>query len=93
MMAGKNIWEKLIGASVVIDTNSPYIYLGKLVAADNYFITLADVDVHDQKEGSSTKEQYINSARKTGIKINRKEVIIRKDMIVSFSRLDDVVAY
>jgi len=86
-------WKEVIGEKVVIDTNSPYIYLGKIVDCNNWFITLEDVDVHDQKEGRATKEQYINESAKTGIKINRKRVVICKDQIISFSRLDEVIVY
>lgn len=86
-------WKKVIGKKVVIDTNSPYIYLGKLVNSNDLFIILENVDVHDQKECGATKEQYINEAVKTGIKINRKSVTIRKDQIISFSKLDDVIVY
>ena len=88
-----NNWKKVIGEKIIIDTNAPYIYLGKLLVCDDWFITLEDVDVHDQKEGSATKEQYINEVAKTGIKANRKRVIIRKDQNISFSRLDDVIIY
>lgn len=88
-----NNWKKVIGEKIIIDTNTSYIYLGKLLTCNDWFITLEDVDVHDQKEGSATKEQYINEVAKTGIKTNRKRVMIRKDQIISFSRLDDVIIY
>jgi small nuclear ribonucleoprotein (snRNP)-like protein len=93
MAAELDAWKKVTGEKVVIDTNSPYIYLGKLTACNDWFITLENVDVHDQKEGSATKEQYINESAKTGIKINRKRVMIRKDQIISFSKLDDIIVY
>jgi len=89
----KSEWDDFIGCQVVIDTNSPYIYLGTLAAVDEFFITLKEVDVHDQKEGATTKEIYILDAKKSGIKINRHQAIVRKDIIVSFSKLEDVVEY
>jgi len=92
-MDWKNEWKKVIGKKLVIDTSTPYIYLGTLDSCDDWFITLSDVDVHDHKEGSSTKEQYINDAVKTSVKTNRKKVNIRKDQIVSFSLLEDVIVY
>lgn len=85
--------QDLIGQNIVIDTNSPYIYLGKLVEIDKWFITLENVDVHDQKEGHATKEKYIMEARKSGINKNRKSVVIRQDQIISFSKLNDVILY
>lgn len=85
--------QDFIGQNIVIDTNSPYIYLGKLVEIDKWFITLEAVDVHDQKESSSTKEKYIMEAKKSGIKQNRKNVVVRQDQIISVSRLDDITEY
>jgi len=86
-------WQEFIGQAVVVDTNSPYLYLGTLTAVDDVFINLADVDVHDQREGATTKECYIIEAKKSGIKINRHRVLVRKDFMVSISKLADVVEY
>lgn len=86
-------WQNALGSNVVIDTNSPYLYLGKLSEVNEWFVTLTEVDVHDQREGSSTKEYYVIEAKKYGVKVNRKKVSIRKEQIVSFSRLDEVVEY
>jgi small nuclear ribonucleoprotein (snRNP)-like protein len=86
-------WQTLLGQNIVVDTNSSYIYIGKLVKADSSFITLEEVDVHDQKEGYSTKEKYVMEAKKFGIKKNRKSVFIRQDQIISVSRFDDIIEY
>ncbi|MBI4833386.1 MAG: hypothetical protein HY811_01015 [Planctomycetes bacterium] len=86
-------WQGFKVEKVIVDTNSSYIYMGTLKSYDDCFITLNDVDVHDNRESTSTKEQYINQTRKNGIHKNRNEVIIRKEQIVSFSLLDDVIPY
>lgn len=86
-------WQDFVGQNVVIDTNSSYIYLGKLVKTDEGFITLQDADVHDQKEGHATKEKYVMETRKYGIKKNRKSVTINTAMIISISKLDDIIEY
>lgn len=93
MSSKLDIWKKILGANVVIDTNSPYLYLGKLIEVDEWFVTLTDVDVHDQREGSATKERYVIEAKKHGIRASRKSVVIRQEHIISFSKLDDVVEY
>lgn len=93
MTSELDTWRNLIGCNVVVDTTSSYIYLGRLKEVSDWFITLEDADVHDQKEGYSTKECYIIEAKKYGIKVNRKSVTIRKELIVSFSRLEDVIEY
>ena len=86
-------WEKLSGVVVVIDTNSQFVYLGTLDRVADNFLVLKDVDVHDRSETPSTKEEYIINCKKFGIKPNRREVLVRKELVVSVSKLDDVVLY
>jgi len=77
----------------VLDTRGPLVYLGRLENADEQFFTLVEVDVHDMAEGRTTKEKYVLEARKYGIKKNRAAVIVRRDEVVSLSRLEDVIEY
>ena len=86
-------WAALVGQVVVVDTNSSFVYLGTLDRIDDQFLILKDVDAHDRNEGPSTKEQYVMDTKRFGVKASRKEVSVRKAMVVSVSRLDDVVTY
>lgn len=86
-------WDALVGQVVVVDTDSTFVYLGTLKAVDEHFVRLADVDAHDSRESTSTKERYVMDTKRFGVKANRREVAVRKDKVVSVSRLDDVVNY
>jgi small nuclear ribonucleoprotein (snRNP)-like protein len=86
-------WQSLVGQVVVVDTSSPFVYLGTLARVDDHFVVLQNVDAHDRQEGPSTKEQYIMDTKRFGVKANRKEVSVRKAVVVSVSRLDDVLLY
>ena len=86
-------WKRFLDQIVVVDTSSPFVYLGRLVRVEDHLVVLADVDVHDRHEGPSTKEQYVMDAKRFGIKANRKEASVRKAVVVSVSRLDDVIVY
>ncbi len=86
-------WSTWIGQVVVVDTDSAYVYLGTLAGVTDHFISLKEVDAHDRAEGSSTKEKYIMEAKRFGVKANRREIAVRKSVIVSLSRLDDVLIY
>ena len=86
-------WKRFVGQQVVVDTSSPYVYLGTLSAVEDHFVMLTEVDAHDRGEGPSTKEQYIMDAKRHGIRANRKEVSVRKSLIVSISRLADILVY
>ena len=86
-------WAPLIGQVVVIDTDSMFVYLGTLDRVEDHFVVLKDVDAHDRRESPSTKEQYIMETKKFGVKPNRKEVKVRKELVVSISKLDDVLGF
>jgi len=86
-------WETLVGKVVVVDTDSRFVYLGRLDRVEVDFLVMKEVDVHDRRESPSTKEQYIMDTKKFGVKPNRKEVNIRKTLVVSVSTLDDILSY
>ena len=86
-------WNPLVGQVLVVDTDSSFLYIGTLDRVEDHFVVLKEVDVHDRKESQSTKEQYIMDTKRYGVKPNRKEVAVRKSVVVSASRLDDVITY
>ncbi|MCZ6690680.1 MAG: hypothetical protein O7H41_13890 [Planctomycetota bacterium] len=85
--------EAFIGKEVVLDTRGPLIFLGRLSEVDEDIFTLQDCDVHDSSEAQRTKEIYILEARKTGIKTNRRRVLVRAAEVVSISLLEDIIEY
>jgi hypothetical protein len=86
-------WELLVGKTVVVDTDSRFVYLGRLERVELEFVVMKDVDVHDRRESPSTKEQYIMDTKRFGVKPNRKEVSVRKTMVISVSTLDDILSF
>lgn len=88
--------EMYIGRRVVLDTQGPLIYIGRLEAFDERGYWLTDADVHDRHDGHSGKERYINEAHeleKTGSRhVNRRRVFVERQAVVSVSALEDVVA-
>ncbi len=86
-------WKTLIGQQIVVDTDSSYIYIGKLESAGADFLALSDVDVHDTNDTKSTKEHYAHETRKLGTRRNRKLTYVRMARIVSVSALDDVLVF
>lgn len=85
--------SEFIGKQVVVDTQSPYVFLGTLEACGAWFVTLRDVDVHDVSDSPSTKELYVMKARQHNIQPNRAVVKIRREAVVSISLLSDVLVY
>ena len=79
--------------NVVVDTNSNFLYIGKLEDVGDHFLILREADVHDRRESPSMNEKYIMEAKKLGVRSNRKRVHIRIEEVISISLLDDVIEY
>ncbi len=92
-MSETEAWSRYVGEKVIVDTNSQFVYLGTLKEIKDHFLVMTEVDAHDRNEGPSTKEQYIMDTKRFGIQANRREVSVRKELVVSISRFDDIVIY
>lgn len=75
---------------VVLDLVSPYVCLGKLVRYDEHFLELKGADLHDLRDTDTTRELYVAESAATGIKRNRKRVLIRRTEVIAISKLEDV---
>jgi hypothetical protein len=84
--------QELIGEKVVIDFHSSFVCLGTLLRADELFLELKNADLHDLRDTQTTRENYVVASRTTGIKRNRKRVLILRADIVGISKFDDIVA-
>ena len=85
--------KALLNQQVVVDTDSSYVYIGRLVSAGGDYLTLADADVHDTVDSKNSKEHYAHETRKLGVQPNRKEVLVRMARILSISKLEDVIRF
>jgi small nuclear ribonucleoprotein (snRNP)-like protein len=81
-----------VGQTVVVDLSSPYVCLGTLVQFDEHYLLLRNADLHDLRDSDTSRENYIAASQATGIKRNRKRVLIARREVVAVSRFDDVVA-
>ncbi|MDB5311944.1 MAG: hypothetical protein JWO38_6146 [Gemmataceae bacterium] len=83
--------DQLLNQRVVVDLSSAFVCLGKLTRYDDHFLELKNADVHDLRDTDTTRENYVAESVATGIKRNRKQVLIRRDQMVAISVLEDVV--
>lgn len=83
--------DELLDTKVVVDLVSPYVCLGRLTRYDDHFLEIKNADLHDLRDTETTRELYIADSVATGIKRNRKRVLVRRSEVVAISRLDDVV--
>jgi len=83
--------DEMIGQIVVIDMKSTFVCLGKLVRADDRFLEIHDADLHDLRDTRTTRENYVVASRETGVKRNRKRVLVASSEVVAVARIEDVV--
>lgn len=82
--------DEYVNQKVVVDLSSTFVCLGKLAGYDDHFLDLRNADLHDLRDTQSTRENYVADAVATGVKRNRKKVLIRRDQMVAIARMDDV---
>lgn len=81
-----------VGQLVVVDLNGQWMAFGRLTSWSHQHIVLEHADLHDLREGTSTRDVYALETRKLGIRVNRVSVSIPVAQIVAVSRLDDLSA-
>lgn len=80
-----------LNQKVVVDLSTTFVCLGTLIRLDDHFIELKNADFHDLRDTETTRENYVAASRATGIKRNRKRVLIPRSQIAAISRYEDVV--
>ena len=91
MSFGAERLEQLRGKQVVLDISSPFVILGTVTESDDVFLALEEADVHDLRDTTTTRENYVVDSKRFGIRVNRRHVWVRVAEIVSLSVLDDVM--
>ena len=86
-------FAELVGQTVVVDVDGPVIYIGKLAAAGEEFLTLEDADVHNLGDSATGREKYVIETKKLGVRPNRKRTEVRLARVVGLSRLEDVIDF
>jgi small nuclear ribonucleoprotein (snRNP)-like protein len=83
--------DQLVGREIVLDVASRFVFVGRLTSYDEQHFVLLDADVHDLRDTATTREVYVLDSKRHGVRANRKRVIVRREDVVSFSALDDVL--
>ena len=86
-------YDELLGEVVVVDTDSSFTYLGRLLEADATFLKLEEVDVHEATRDGRSKERYVSETRGIGVRANRRLTWVCLSRVVSISRLADVISF
>ncbi len=82
--------DDFLNHKVVLDFSSEYVCLGTLVRMDETFYELKNADLHDLRDTDTSRENYVAASVATGIKRNRKRVLVARREVVAMSLMDDV---
>jgi hypothetical protein len=82
--------EEFIGQRIVVDLRSQYVCLGTLLRLDEHFLEMKNADLHDLRDTDTTRDRYVLESRDTGIKRNRKRLLLVRNEMVAIARLEDV---
>jgi hypothetical protein len=91
--AGDSLCKRLadwLGETVVVDCVSPYLAIGRLVAAGTDYLELEDADLHDLRDTDTTRELYVVKTARHGVSPNRTRLLLRLGEVVGITRLEDV---
>lgn len=83
--------DEFVGRKIVVDFGNEYVCLGLLKGYDEHFLDLRNADLHDLRDTESSRENYVASSVATGIKRNRKRVLINRRDVIAISAMDEVV--
>jgi hypothetical protein len=83
--------EEFLHQRVVIDLRGEFVCLGTLEKIDEHFFELRNADVHDLRDSDTTRENYVAASLATGIKRNRRRLLLVRSEIVAVALMDDVV--
>ena len=88
---GAAMLDEFINGKVVVDLRSHYVCLGTLVRCDANWLELRNADLHDFRDTDTSRENYVAASRATGIKRNRKRILLVRADVVAVTRFEDVV--
>jgi len=80
----------LFGKTVVLDTQSSWVYVGTLKGEDERFFHLEQADAFDVSEVTLTKQEYLMKVKRDGLVVNRERTFVLKNIVTSITVLDDV---
>jgi small nuclear ribonucleoprotein (snRNP)-like protein len=83
--------EEFLDQKVVVDFRGEFVCLGTLKRYDEQFLELRNADLHDLRDTDTSRENYVAASVATGIKRNRKRVLLARLDVVAVSKMEDVV--
>jgi hypothetical protein len=78
---------ELHGVTVVVETHGPRTYVGRYDSEDEAGVHLLDVGVHDASAAAISKDDYVKTSAKFGIRSEVKHLAVPLSQVARISRL------
>jgi hypothetical protein len=85
--------DEFLNQKVVLDFASSYVCLGTLKGYSDHFFELRNADLHDLRDTDTSRENYVVASVTTGIKRNRKRILVTRADVIAISLLEDVMEH
>ena len=83
---------ELHGITVVVDTDGAQVFVGRCDEVTDEGVILLDADVHEEGEGTASKEEYIKRAAMVGVFKKHDRILVPKAHVVSIRRLGEIAS-
>ncbi len=83
--------DEMLNQKIVVDFRSEFVCLGTLKRYDAHFLELRNADLHDLRDTDTSRENYVAASAVTGLKRNRKKILINRTEIIAISLFTDIV--
>ncbi len=87
----RELIDTYLDATVVVDTDSDYSFIGTLLGSDAKYLRLGEVAIYDENQIRVSLEEYLIESVKLGCPTSRREMLVRLNRVISLSRLADIV--
>jgi hypothetical protein len=79
----------LHGITCVVDLRGPRVLVGRVDTIDDAAVVLLDVDVHEERPGGPTKDDYVRNAARVGTWKKHDRLVVPAADVASIRRLSE----
>jgi len=80
----------LHGITVVVETSTDLLYVGRCHEENDNRVVLHDADLHEKTPGGPTREEYLDKAMRFGVWAKMPTVVIPRPEVIRLCRLVDL---
>lgn len=80
----------LHGITVVVETDGPDLFVGRVDDIDDRGVILLDADLHREGEAERSREEYLDRAARFGVFARHRRLVVPVDRVTGIRRLGEL---